>query len=312
MLRLPSPLSTTAFDLLVGHFHQGSGYRVVRRDGVGDWLLIATVSGKGRFAYAAGELVTEAGDWVLIRPGTPHDYGVEASLKHWELVWAHFRPRPHWLPWLDWPEVSPGLLKLAVTDGDAIDRFRTVHRLFVGNLRRSEAFAMNALEALLLECDRQNPLVAMSGFDERIRRAIDYLERNLGRKIMLADIAVAAGLSTSRLAHLFREQTGQTPQQYVEGLRMQRASELLKRTGFSIKQISDTVGFDSQFYFSQRFKAQTGQSPSNFRSSARTGFSDAAAGELEGREAERTKPESHSSGAFEGRHGPDDLLNARL
>jgi len=94
MTKLTEPRSLAVIELLVGHFHQGSGYRVVRRDGVGDWLLIATVSGRGQFAHAGGELVTEAGDWVLIRPGTPHDYGVEASLKRWELVWAHFRRAP--------------------------------------------------------------------------------------------------------------------------------------------------------------------------------------------------------------------------
>jgi AraC family transcriptional regulator of arabinose operon len=151
-----------------------------------------------------------------------------------------------------------------------MDHFREVHRLFTGDLRRSEAYAMNELEVLLLECDRQNPLAAMSSYDQRIRRSMDYLERNLAGKVTLADIAAAVGLSTSRLAHLFREQSGQTPQQHLEGLRMQRASELLKRTGLSIKLIADSVGFDSQFYFSQRFKARTGQSPSGFRSNARS------------------------------------------
>ena len=268
MTRIEASRPSPVLELLTGHFHEGSGYRIVRRDGVGDWLLIATVGGKGRFGHAEGELVVEAGDWVLIRPGTPHDYGVEASLKQWELLWAHFQPRAHWLPWLNWPAVAPGLMKLAIRDGSTMDRFSEVHRLFTGDLRRREAFAMNALEALLLECDRQNPLAATTGYDDRIRRAMDFLERNLGRKTTLADIARAVGLSASRLAHLFREQTGQTPQQYLEALRMQRAIELLQRTGFSIKQIADTVGFDSQFYFSQRFKARTKQSPSSFRAAA--------------------------------------------
>lgn len=261
--RLPSVL-----ELLTGHYHEGSGYRIVRREGVGDWLLIATLGGKGRFGHAGGELVTAPGDWVLIRPGTPHDYGVEASLKQWELLWVHFQPRAHWLAWLNWPVVAPGLMKLTIGDDAVLARFGEVHRLLSSDLRRSEAFAMNALEALLLDCDHQNPLAATSSYDERIRAAMDYLERNIARKITLADIARAVGLSSSRLAHLFREQSGQTPQQYLEGLRMQRAGELLRRTGFSIKQIAGAVGFDSQFYFSQRFKVRTRQSPSAFRAAA--------------------------------------------
>lgn len=254
---------TSVLELLTGHFHEGSGYRIRRQDGVGDWLLIATLGGKGRFGHAGGELIAEPGDWVLIRPGTLHDYGVEQSLKQWELLWAHFQPRAHWLPLLNWPSVAPGLMTLR-PDSDATDRFREVHRLFTSDLRRREAYAMNALEALLLDCDRHNPLSA-STYDDRIRRAMDYLEHNLAEKITLADIAHAVGLSSSRLAHLFREQSGQTPQHYLESLRMQRATELLQRTGFSIKQVAAAVGFESPFYFSQRFKARTGKSPSAFR-----------------------------------------------
>ena len=265
MARIADVDYSPALELFTGHYHEGSGYRIVRRDGVGDWLLIATINGKGRFGYDGGELITVAGDWVLIRPGTLHDYGVEPSLKRWELLWAHFQPRAHWLGWLDWPAVAPGLMRLTIGDKTPLRRFHEVNRLFTGELRRNEAFAMNALEAVLLECDRHNPLAATSTYDARIRRAMDFLERNMSRKIALADIAEAVGLSPSRLAHLFREQSGQTPQQYLEGLRMQRATELLRRTGFSIKQIAEAVGFDSQFYFSQRFKARTKQTPSAFR-----------------------------------------------
>ncbi len=271
MAKVTEHRRTSVLELLTGHFHQGSGYRIIRREGVGDWLLIATASGRGRFGHAEGELVAVPGDWVLIRPGTPHDYGVEASLKQWELVWAHFQPRAHWLAWLNWPVAGPGIVKLSLGGDAALDQFRAVHRLFTSDLRRSEAFAMNALEALLLECDRHNPLATTSSHDERIGRAMAYLERNLARKVTLADVAGSVGLSTSRLAHLFREQSGQTPQQYLEGLRMQRATELLRRTGFSIKQIADAVGFESQFYFSQRFKARTHQSPSSFRAAVLPG-----------------------------------------
>lgn len=126
---------------------------------------------------------------------------------------------------------------------------------------------MNALEALFLDCDRFNPLATASRHDARVQLAMEFLERNLDRKIGLADAAAAAGLSTSRLAHLFREQTGETPQRYLEAARMRRAAELLQRTGFSVQQIAGAVGFENQFYFSLRFKRWTGRSPALFRES---------------------------------------------
>src|SRR4051794_23219473 len=92
--------------LLTGHFQETSGYRAVRRQGVGDWLLIHTLGGRGRFGHPGGELIAEPGDWVLLKPGTPHDYGVEPTLERWELLWAHFQPRPDWLDWLAWSAVA--------------------------------------------------------------------------------------------------------------------------------------------------------------------------------------------------------------
>jgi len=257
--------------LLTGHFREESGYRVYRPDGVGDWLLIYTIAGAGRFGHHGGDLVAIAGDWVLIRPGTLHDYAVAPSATGWELLWVHFQPRAHWLEWLDWPAIAPGLMLLRPDQSGPADRFREVHRLLHSDLRQREAFAMHALEGLLLDCDLMNPLATLPHYDARVRRAIDYLDGNLGRKVLLDDVAAAVNLSTSRLSHLFVAQTGQTVQRYLELRRLQRASELLSRTGFSVAQIAETVGFDSQFYFSQRFKRWTKQSPLAFRQSSRSG-----------------------------------------
>lgn len=265
------PLETpnaTGLKLLTGHFHKTSGYGAFREDGVADWLLVYTASGLGRFGYAGGEIVARPGDWVLLRPGTPHDYGVEASLARWELVWVHFQPRPEWLKWLHWPEVHDGLMCLTVGGpaGDGIAaRFLEVHHLLNSTHRRREAVAVNALEDVLLRCDQHNPIAAPEQGDDRVRKATEFLEQNLEKKTSLDDIAAAVGLSTSRLAHLFRAESGQTPQRYLEALRMQRAAEMLERTSFSVKQIAAAVGFESPFYFSLRFKSWSTLSPTAFR-----------------------------------------------
>lgn len=251
--------------LLTGHFREISGYRAVRMQGVADWLLIHTVSGRGRFGHAGGDLIAEPGDWVLLRPGTPHDYGVELSLERWELVWAHFQPRPDWLPWLAWPSIADGLFRLHIDDGGALGRqFLAVHHLLNGDDRRRDALAMNALEALLLACDAHNVYDTGQG-DARILRALEHIDRNLTEKLVIDDIAETVGLSPSRLAHLFRAETGVTIQGHIEARRMQLATDLLRRTSFPIKQIAAHCGFDSPFYFSQRFRRFAGLSPLQYR-----------------------------------------------
>lgn len=250
--------------LLTGHFHETAGYRAMRRHGVSDWLLIHTLSGRGRFGHAGGELIAEAGDWVLLRPRTPHDYGVEPTLERWELMWAHFQPRPDWLDWLAWPELAEGLFRLQIADPQPSAQFIGLHGLLNGQQARREALAINAFEALLLACDSHNSRAARPG-DARIVRTLDFVEQNLTEKLLVDDIAMAVGLSPSRLAHLFRQETGQTIQTHIEARRLQLASDLLRRTSFPIKQIAASTGFDNQFYFSQRFRRHMGLSPQQFR-----------------------------------------------
>lgn len=259
----------TTPDIVTGHFRERRGYATWRPHGTNDWLLIYTAGGKGRFGYVGGELLTAPGDIVVLRPGALHDYGVEPTLERWQLLWAHFQPRAHWLPWLHWPEPAPGLLRLQLgrkAVAKSVERrLGDMHRLAQSAARRRTDLAMNALEDVLLRCDSVNPAHAMARMDDRIRAAMDFLCRNMTRKILLTEVAAHSALSVSRLAHLFREQVGSTPQQFLEMQRLNRARELLEFTPHSIKEIAYQLGFDNPFYFTLRFKRFVGLSPRDFR-----------------------------------------------
>jgi len=258
--------------IVTGHFHETAGYDTWRARGTDDWLLIATVGGGGRFGHAAGETTTRAGDLVLLRPGTPHDYGVLAGGR-WELLWTHFHPRPDWTPWLAWPAEALGLMRLRLGDGPARDKIFTrmaaMNALATGaassSQRLRETFAMNALEEVLLWCDTQNPRAGGAGADARVRDAMDYLVRHLAEPVGLVDAARVCGLSPSRLAHLFRAHAGVTPQQFLEGQRLHRARQLLELTARPIGAVAAEVGYENPFYFTLRFKRVTGLSPRDYR-----------------------------------------------
>lgn len=250
--------------LLTGHFHETSGYRAFRPDGVADWLLVYTIAGSGRFGHADGDLLTSAGDWVLLKPSTRHDYGVPNGANAWELLWAHFEPRAEWLDLLAWPEVAAGLHFLHLPQAETVSCFSTVHALRTASLLRRDRFAMNALEATLLDCAEH---LAPTGprMDPRIQRTVTHIDEHLAATLTIPTLAKIAALSPSRFAHLFTEVTGQSPQLYIEARRMHAAGEMLRRTGFPIKQVAANVGFDSPFYFSRRFSRFMGQSPLDYR-----------------------------------------------
>jgi AraC family transcriptional regulator, arabinose operon regulatory protein len=259
-------------EICTGHFRQGKGYGAWRSKGTRDWLFIYTVSGSGRFGHAGGEWASAPGDATLLRPGTLHDYGVKPPEFWWELLWAHFHPRVEWLEWLAWPEIAPGLMNISIADSalrqSIVARLRDMHALSGSSQPRSEALAMNALEEVFLWCDAQNPRQENNRVDVRIRGCMEFVCRNLNSMPSITKLANQARLSESRLSHLFKEQVGSTPQEYIEQQRLNRARQLLELTRMSIKEIAYDVGYANAYYFSQRFHKRYGMSPRVFRQKA--------------------------------------------
>jgi AraC family transcriptional regulator of arabinose operon len=264
--------------LIAGWFHETPQYRTVRPRGTRDWLLIYTASGCGRFG-APGPPAVDAeapfGSITLVRPGTFHDYGTAPTSAGWELLWTHFRARPHWTPWLAWPEIAPGLMRLELADSPQRKSVETLLRSVYRTVAASghphhEQLAMTILEQLLLECDLANPLSGHRTLDPRIAGAIDLIFKRLGDPALdIPTLASHACLSESRLAHLFREEMGVSIQQFIERQRIDRARQLLEVTGRAVQSIGSDVGFDSAFYFSSRFRKLTGESPTEYRARRR-------------------------------------------
>ena len=63
----------------------------------------------------------------------------------------------------------------------------------------------------------------------------------------------------------YKSQTGITPIQYVDEMRMKKAIELLNHRSLTMDQIAEAVGYKNQFYFTKRFKKYYGVPPSKYK-----------------------------------------------
>ena len=68
---------------------------------------------------------------------------------------------------------------------------------------------------------------------------------------------------------LFKKETGQSPTQYLNSLRIDFARRLLEESSMSVKGISTMSGFNDPYYFSRQFKANYGKSPKEWRAMVR-------------------------------------------
>ena len=100
---------------------------------------------------------------------------------------------------------------------------------------------------------------------EAIEKVIVHIKSNMWESISVKTMADMAGLSERRFRQVFKDITGMQPKKYVDNLKIGMAEELLKNTPFSLSEISDRLGYSSQFHFSKAFKKIRGMTPSRYR-----------------------------------------------
>jgi AraC family transcriptional regulator len=101
----------------------------------------------------------------------------------------------------------------------------------------------------------------------RVRaRVEEYVQRNLGRDLALAEIAAVAGISPRQLSRGFRAATGQSLWQFVIERRVREATRMLaRRPSLSLSYVAQACGFVSYSQFIAAFRKVYGQLPSEYR-----------------------------------------------
>jgi AraC-like DNA-binding protein len=99
----------------------------------------------------------------------------------------------------------------------------------------------------------------------RVGNVIGALENNISKNWKLTELLDIAHMSSSTLMRVFRKATGQTPIEYLVRLRIQKSTELLRNTGFSITEVALQVGFNDSNYFTRQFRNSLGESPRSYR-----------------------------------------------
>ena|SRR5690349_15995805 len=101
--------------------------------------------------------------------------------------------------------------------------------------------------------------------DRRIEKAIDLLSQDLSLHINFEAVARSINLSSSRMRHLFKEEVGMTPAQYLKMLRIERARHLLEKSFLRFKEVRSQVGLGDESHFVKDFKEIHGLPPIRYR-----------------------------------------------
>jgi AraC family transcriptional regulator of arabinose operon len=101
--------------------------------------------------------------------------------------------------------------------------------------------------------------------DRRIELIISKMKANTAAPWDTPGLAVLVNLSPSRFRHLFKQETGVTPGQFLKDIRLRKAEKMLRTTFLSIKQILKQVGIASNTHFVRDFRQKYGMTPTTYR-----------------------------------------------
>jgi len=106
--------------------------------------------------------------------------------------------------------------------------------------------------------------------DELILQSQLWLQNHLSHNdISFAKVAELFGMSQRNYFRRFLRATDQTPSQYLQGLRLKEAQDLLRRSNLSISEIAFRVGYADTSYFAKLFKRENAITPRQYRTSVR-------------------------------------------
>jgi len=225
--------------------------------------------GSGEIVHSKGVLNLCPGRLFTIPAHTPARY---RAIGEMDLCWIHFRARLFGcleiFSLMDWeytarPPENAGMnvfweTLMGLCNSRRLDDSLRADGMLREMLSYFAASKEKPGEEMLLELQRLLP-------------AIRFIEQNLHRRIRLEELARVVALQSAYFCHLFSGAIGQSPIDFINRKRIERAQFLLLGEKMTLKETAAEVGFSDVYYFSRMFKKIAGISPAHYRLKGRHG-----------------------------------------
>lgn len=137
-------------------------------------------------------------------------------------------------------------------------------------LASEELLALKIKELFMLLMHTKNApevqMVLSQLFAPRSFSIREIVEAHLYEDISVAELATLANLSLSSFKRKFKEIFNESTAAYLKRKKLERASDLLMATNYSVSEVAYDAGFNDLAHFSRSFKSHFGRSPSDYRS----------------------------------------------
>lgn len=267
------PLVSSLYVTDIGYYPRAESHYRERNEPIGQHVLIYCADGEGWYKTDGEEHKVTANQYFILPAGRPHAYGADSNTP-WTIYWVHFTgthsdiyAHGAILP----QDVRPGIhSRINYRNNIFEEIFNTLN---AGYSRDSLRYVSSLLHYYLASM-RYLKTFRNAGQriddDNVVAAAIHFMEENMEKRLTLEAIAEYTGYSPSHFSAMFKRQTGRSPLNYLNEMKMEEARRMLAETSMRINQICHKVGIDDCYYFSRIFSRTTGMSPREYRRGMKT------------------------------------------
>lgn len=106
---------------------------------------------------------------------------------------------------------------------------------------------------------------SLEKYSSAVRSCLNYIDFHYMEPLNLEALAARFSINRNYLSSRFHQEVGKTVTDYINGIRIRRAQELLGKTALSMQNVAEQCGFSDANYFTRTFRRITGVSPSEYR-----------------------------------------------
>lgn len=148
----------------------------------------------------------------------------------------------------------------------------TIYSLLSSGLKNNENICLQITETFLslvtkiIDKNKMPDIYKKTTCSEKLALDIkQYIDLHYNEEITLALLGKKLHVSAYYLAHVFKNELGYSPIQYITRRRIGEAQSLLIATQYSITYIADIVGYGNPNHFNILFNKYVGMSPGKYR-----------------------------------------------
>jgi AraC-like DNA-binding protein len=231
-----------------------------------DSFLLFPLRGVVRANLASGPVLIPPGSYLALADGRPHDLALIEGRARLDQVALHLRMQDRW--------GRPLLARFRSPVGRLRDAARW-HRLLadLACLMSVDPGLGRARGRVLVQELMAERLATESGVapwrgrgDPRLEHVRQRMREQLGSPTLAIEaLAGEIGLTATQMRKLFRRENRRAPKDYLQRLRLEKATQLLRHSARTIKEVSAACGFATDNYFHLVFRRAFGMTPLAYR-----------------------------------------------